>query len=64
MIFLDFSTQNSSLGFQKLKKKSKSCVCGPCQLGKQIKSIHKKVKQIATSKPLELVHMDLIGLTK
>ena len=30
--------------------------------GKQIKSSHKKVKEIRTTKPLDLLHMDLMGL--
>ena len=50
-------------GIPKLEKVT-SCVCRPCQLRKLIKSTHKKAKQIATSKPFELVHMDLIGRTQ
>ena len=36
-------------------------VCGPCQLGKQTKSTHPKVNVVATSHPLELHHVDLMG---
>ncbi|KAK0587530.1 hypothetical protein LWI29_024466 [Acer saccharum] len=36
-------------------------VCEPCQLGKQTKVPHKKNSYIATKRPLELVHMDLMG---
>ena len=36
-------------------------VCEPCQLGKQTKISHKKNSYIATKRPLELVHMDLMG---
>lgn len=36
-------------------------ICGPCQIGKQIKSPHRKLNEITTSKPLELVHLDLVG---
>ena len=36
-------------------------VCEPCQLGKQTKMSHKKNSYIATKRPLELVHMDLMG---
>ena len=36
-------------------------VCEPCQVGKQTKTQHKKVKNIMTSQPLELIHMDLMG---
>ena len=43
--------------FGKIKKN----VCGPCQLGKQIKSTHPKVNVVATSRPLELLHVDLMG---
>ena len=43
--------------FGKIKKN----VCGPCQLGKQIKSTHPKVIVVATSRPLELLHVDLMG---
>ena len=46
--------------FGKIKKN----VCGPCQLGKQTKSTHPKVNVVATSRPLELLHVDLIGPTR
>ena len=46
--------------FGKIKKN----VCGPCQLGKQTKSTHPKVNVVATSRPLELLHVDLMGLTR
>jgi hypothetical protein len=36
-------------------------ICDACQLGKQIKSSFKKMKVISTSRPLELLHMDLFG---
>ena len=36
-------------------------ICGPCQIGKQVKSPHRKLNEITTSKPLELVHLDLVG---
>ena len=36
-------------------------ICGLCQNGKQTRSTHKRVNEILTSKPLELLHMDLIG---
>ena len=41
--------------------KPRNVVCEPCQIGKQTKIQHKKVKDIMTSQPLELVHMDLMG---
>ena len=39
-------------------------VCGPCQLGKQTKAKHPDTQTSATSRPLELLHLDLIGLTR
>ncbi|CAM8943748.1 unnamed protein product [Rhodiola kirilowii] len=38
-----------------------SIVCGDCQIGKQIKVPHKSTTQINTSRPLELLHIDLMG---
>ena len=37
----------------------KDKICDTCQLGKQTKSSFKKRKVISTSRPLELLHMDL-----
>ena len=45
-----------TLGKQALK------VHGPCQFAKQLKTTHKMVHQIFTSRVLELCHMDLMGL--
>ena len=39
-------------------------VCGPCQLGKQTKAKHPGTQTSATSRPLELLHLDLMGLTR
>ncbi|XP_028957459.2 uncharacterized protein [Malus domestica] len=36
-------------------------VCGDCQIGKQTKSSHSPTNFSSTSKPLELMHMDLVG---
>ncbi|RVW73326.1 hypothetical protein CK203_057744 [Vitis vinifera] len=36
-------------------------ICGLCQNGKQTRSTHKRVNEILTSKPLELLHMNLMG---
>ena len=47
-------------GLPKLDKQSPR-VCGPCQHGKQLKTTHKVVQSITTSKVLELLHMDLMG---
>ena len=38
--------------------------CEACQKGKQSKSSFKLKNVVSTSKPLELIHMDLFGLTK
>jgi hypothetical protein len=48
------------VAFPKLGKKVNG-VCGPCQQGKQTKSMHKKGKYLSTKEPLELLHMDLMG---
>ena len=36
-------------------------VCGACNQGKQVKVQHKKVPDVQTSAPLDLIHMDLMG---
>ena len=51
------------VGLPKFGKIEKN-VCGPCQLGKQTKSTHPKVNVVATSCPLELLHVDLMGPTR
>lgn len=35
--------------------------CEACEIGKQIKASHKAKFMISTSRPLELLHMDLVG---
>ena len=44
--------------------KASNVACGLCQSGKQIRSSHKKVDALTTTRPLELLHMDLMGPTK
>ena len=44
--------------------KVKKTICGACQMGKQTKACHHKVNVIATSRCLELLHVDLMGLTR
>ena len=39
-------------------------VCGLCQLGKHMKAKHASTQTSATSKPLELLHLDLMGPTR
>ena len=36
-------------------------VCGPCQLGKQMKAKHPGTQTSTTSRPLELLHLALMG---
>ena len=43
--------------------KNMNHVCGPCQLKKQTRAPHKKANSFTTKRPLELVHMDLMGPT-
>ena len=50
-------------GLPKISRNSKT-ICGECQKGKQIRNSHKKSKSLKTSRPLELLHMDLVGPTK
>ena len=39
----------------------KDKMCDACQMGKQAKSSFKPKNQVSTSRPLELLHMDLVG---
>ena len=48
------------VGLPKFEKIDK-CIYGPCQIGKQIKSKHPTVASVQTSRPLELLHIDLMG---
>ena len=50
------------LGILKLSRVS-NVVCGPCQLGKQTKVKHPDTQTSAKSRPLELLHLDLMGPT-
>ena len=51
------------LGIPKLSKVN-NVVCGPCQLEKQTKAKHLGTQTSATSKPLKLLHLDLMGPIK
>ena len=51
------------LGIPKLSRMS-NVVCGPCHLGKQTKAKHPGTQTLATSKPLEFLHLDLMGPTR
>ena len=43
--------------FEKIEK----IICGPCQIGKQVKAKHPSISEVQTSRPLELLHIDLMG---
>ena len=53
------SKHESVLGIPKLSRMS-NVVCGPCQLGKQTKAKHPSTQTSTTSRPLELLHLDLM----
>ena len=57
------SKHESVLGIPKLSRMS-NVVCGLCQLGKQTKAKHPGTQTSATSRPLELLHLDLMGPTR
>ena len=57
------SKHESVSGISKLSRVN-NMVCGPCQLRKQTKAKHPGTKKFATSRPLELLHLDLMGLTR
>nr|KYP33228.1 hypothetical protein KK1_045932 [Cajanus cajan] len=48
------------IGLPKLKF-SKDKLCDACQKGKQVKASFKSKNQISTSRPLQLIYMDLFG---
>ncbi|KAL8104030.1 hypothetical protein AgCh_028308 [Apium graveolens] len=56
-----FSKKKLVRGLPKIKY-VKTEVCSASQLGKKIRSTHKVKKIVSTSKPLELLHLDLFGL--
>ena len=53
----------SVLGIPKLSRVN-NVMCRPCQLEKQTKVKHPGTQTSATSRPLELLHLDLMGLTR
>ena len=57
------SKHESVLGIPKLSRVS-NVVCGPCQLGKQTKAKYPSTQTSATSRPLELLHLDLTSPTR
>ena len=57
------SKHESVLGIPKLSRVN-NVVYGPCQLGKQMKAKHLGIQIFATSRKLELLHLNLMGPTK
>ena len=57
------SKHESVLETPKLSRVS-NVVCRPCQLRKQTKAKHPGTQTFATSRPLELLHLDLMGPTR
>ena len=57
------SKHESVLGIPKLSRMS-NVVCGPCQLGKHTKAKHLGTQTSTTSRPLELLHLDLTCSTR
>ena len=51
------------IGLPKIKFE-KDKLCDACQKGKQVKSSFHSKNVISTSKPLELLHMDLFGSSR
>ena len=57
------SKHESILGIPKLSRMC-NVVCGPCQLGKQKKAKHLDTQTFSSSRPLELLYLDLMGPTR
>ena len=57
------SKNESMLGIPKLNRVS-NVVCGLCQLGKHTKAKHLSTQTSVTSRPLELLNLDLMGPTR
>ena len=53
----------AAFSLPKFKKMEKS-ICWPCQIGKQVKSKHLLISEVQTSRPLELLHINLMGPAK
>ena len=41
--------------------KIEKSICRSCQIGKQVKARYPSISEVKTSKPLELLHIDLMG---
>ena len=53
------SKHESVLGMPKISRVN-NVMCEPCQLGKQMKAKHPGTQTFTTSRPLKLLHLDLI----
>ena len=51
------------IGLPKISQKSQ-LLCESCQKGKQLKASFKSKNVVSTSRPLELLHIDLFGPTR
>jgi transposase InsO family protein len=60
---LQISSKDIVKDLHKMEKTGKG-IYGSCQLGRQTRAAHKKTSGIQTFKNLELLHMDLLGLTR
>ena len=56
----NISTKDHVRGIPKLNYQ-KDHICDACEIGKQIRASHKAKFMVSTSRPLELLHMDLVG---
>jgi len=54
------SSKDLVISLPKLKFE-RNKLCGACQMGKQTKSSFKLINVVSTTRPLELLHMDLFG---
>ena len=59
----NLSKNDLVLGLPKINFE-KNHICNACQQGKQVKSSFQSKNVVSTSRPLELLHMDLFGPTK
>jgi len=55
-----FASKELVIGLSKLKFE-RDGLCETCQKGKQTKNSFKQLNVVSTSRPLELLHMDLVG---
>ena len=56
----DLNKGDHVIGLPKMRFQ-KDKICGACQMGKQVKSSFKAKNKVTTTRPLQLLHMDLFG---